>query len=630
LLRFLILIFLFRCLNVSAQSIDSLERLATQESSVYKKVILLFEIADQWSYTDSTKALQYLQQGKQLAGRNEFLQAVAHYYEGGIYFDHDAERSKRLYMESVRRLEPFSTPDANLYKAKTWHNFATLEQIAGNDKAFLDITLKYCIPYIKRAGNMELLSSYLADVGMIFYNHKSYEKSVDYYQQSIDVAENAGVSGENLARTWINLAQTQIYQDRANDARLSLRKAYEMLKGLPDSKIRGFYYLTKSMYHRLVKEPDSALGAINNGVSYASAINADYDLLLLRYEKYQLFKLLENYQAAKKELEGILSNNKYNGLTKNRLAFLIELSNTEKALGNYERAYELLDEHRILNDSVHSENIRSQIARMETQFRTSEKEKEILNLQNKRKIEYMLLWLSIGFIAILSGFFFYALKQRKKRNEQMLLSLEQQREIEVSRALVEGEEQERLRLARDLHDGLGGMITGIKMKLDAKARVMEDSDLTRIVSQLDTVLGELRRTARNLIPENLMKYGLEDALKDFCQSLSTEQTRIRFYCNDLSGISDKNTQLVLYHIMLELVNNAVRHAEASQILLQCTLEEGVILIDVEDDGKGFDLAHTQRNMGLNNIEMRVKYLEGRMNIDSRPGIGTTITIECRL
>ena len=208
--------------------------------------------------------------------------------------------------------------------------------------------------------------------------------------------------------------------------------------------------------------------------------------------------------------------------------------------------------------------------------------------------------------------------------------MEQQREIEVSRALVEGEEQERLRLARDLHDGLGGMITGIKMKLDSKARLIDDDDLPKIVCQLDTVLAELRRTARNLIPENLMKYGLEDALKDFCQSLSTDQTRITFYCNDLSGIADKNTQLVLYHIMLELVNNAVRHAEASQILLQCTLEDGVILIDVEDDGKGFDLQNTKRNMGLNNIEMRVKYLEGKMNFDSRPGKGTTITIECRL
>src|SRR5690606_41791948 len=201
----------------------------------------------------------------------------------------------------------------------------------------------------------------------------------------------------------------------------------------------AFYSLTKAMYHRLALEPDSALASITQGLSYANAINSDYDLLLLRYEKYQLFKLLENYQAAKEELESILTNNKYKSLTKNRLAFLIELAGTEKALGNNERAYELLDEHRLLNDSLHSENNRSQIARMEAQFRTSEKEKEILNLQNKRKTEYMLLWSSIAFIALLSSIFIYALKQRKKRSQQQVLSLEQQREIEVSKALMKGE-----------------------------------------------------------------------------------------------------------------------------------------------------------------------------------------------
>src|SRR5690606_30256396 len=245
------------------------------------------------------------------------------------------------------------------------------------------------------------------------------------------------------------------------------------------------------------------------------------------------------------------------GLRKNRLAFLVELAGIEKALGNHQHAYELLEKHRLLSDTFHAENARAQIASMEARFRSSEQEKEILTLQNKRRIESMFLWGSVIFIVLLSCIFFYALKQRKRRNQQQMISLEQQREIEVARALMEGEEQERLRLARDLHDGLGGMITGIKMKLDAKARITEDTDLTKAVEQLDTTLTELRRTARNLIPENLLKYGLEDALKDFCQSLNTDEIQITFYCNDLSPISDKNTQLILYHVMLELVNNAI-------------------------------------------------------------------------
>ena len=629
-LRFLLYIILFCWSDTAAQGIDSLQNLAGQERSAAKKAVLLYEISDHWSYTDSAKAIDYLNQAKKLASGNDYLEALAVYYEAGIYFDHDSKRSQDLYMECARLLDRYDTPEANEYKAKLWHNYATLDQIGGNDKSFLEITLKYCIPYASKSTNKGLLSSYLSDVGMIFYNHKAYEKSIDYYHQAIEVLSGEENHGDFLAHTYINLAQSQIYQTDLNDARESLNRAQTLLDGLPESKIKAVYYMTKSMYHRSMNEPDSSLANINQGIGYATKINADYDLIRLQYEKYQLYRLQKDYKAAKQELESILNNKKFSGLTKNRLAFLIELANTERDLNNHKRAYELLEEHRILNDSVHAENIRSQIAHLEAQFRTSEKEKEILTLRNKREIEYMLLIGSIVFIVLLSCLFFYALKQRKKRNEQQVLSLEQQREIEVSKALMEGEEQERLRIARDLHDGLGGMITGIKIKLDSKARLTNDADLIKTVEQLDTVLTDLRRTARNLIPENLMKYGLEDALKDFCQSINTRETQISFYCNDLSGITDKNMQLILYHVMLELVNNAVRHAEATNILLQCTLEDNLLLIDVEDNGKGFDTLTTKRNMGLNNIEMRVKYLEGKMNIDSRPEKGTTITIECHI
>ena len=633
--RFLIYIFFFSWLSASAQKIDSLQNLASKEKSVIKKTKILLEISDYWSYTDSNKAIQYLNEAKALASKNDYLQAIAIYYEAGIYFDHDIERSQMLYMQSIKQLRPFNTPEANEYKARIWHNYAVLDQMKGNDKSFLDITLKYCIPYARQSGNKELLSAYLSDVGMIFHNHQEYDKSIDYYQQAIDVLNGGKNNGEPLINAYSNVAQSLLYRNDLTEADLteakeSLNKAQNLLKHVPESKFAAFFYIVKSIYHRAANEPDSSLASINEGIIHATKINADYDLLRLHYERYQVYKLQGSFRAAKKELENLLNNKKYEGLIKNRLSFLIELAETEKALGNYQRAYELLEEHRILNDSLHAEDTRSQIANMEAQYRTSEKEKEILNLQNKRKIQYMLLWSSIAFIALLSSIFIYALKQRKKRTLQQVLSLEQQREIEVSKALMKGEEQERLRLARDLHDGLGGMVTGIKMKLDAKARLMEDEDLIKIVGQLDTALAELRRTARNLIPENLMKYGLEDALKDFCQSMNTDDTQISFYCNDLSAITDKNTQLILYHIMLELMNNAIRHAEATNILLQCTLEDKLLLIDVEDNGKGFDVEATKRNMGLNNIEMRVKYLEGKMTIDSRPGKGTTISIECQL
>src|SRR5690606_34372194 len=179
------------------------------------------------------------------------------YYEAGVYFDHDIERSQRLYMRSAQLLELFNTSEANEYKAKLWHNYAILDQMSGNDKSFFDITLKYCIPYAEQSGNKELLSSYLSDVGMIFYNHRAYDKSIDYYQQAISVLNNEGNDGDYLARTYVNMAQSQIYQNDLVGARESLRKSQTLLNHLPESKITAFFHIVKSMYHRSVNEPDS-------------------------------------------------------------------------------------------------------------------------------------------------------------------------------------------------------------------------------------------------------------------------------------------------------------------------------------------------------------------------------------
>ncbi|MGO1245799.1 MAG: sensor histidine kinase, partial [Sphingobacterium sp.] len=126
----------------------------------------------------------------------------------------------------------------------------------------------------------------------------------------------------------------------------------------------------------------------------------------------------------------------------------------------------------------------------------------------------------------------------------------------------------------------------------------------------------------------LVLYGLDSALRDFVQNLQTRDTKIDFYASNLSQLTDRNKQLAVYRIVQELVTNAVKHAGALAIFLQCTVENNLLLIEIEDNGKGFDPTTIRRNMGLSNIETRVKYLNGKMNIDAFPQKGTSISIEC--
>src|SRR5690606_12955432 len=298
--------------------------------------------------------------------------------------------------------------------------------------------------------------------------------------------------------------------------------------------------------------------------------------------------------------------------------------------GNMGAAYQIIRKHKQLSDSLSSLDFKKQMAELETRYRTKEKEQEIVLLENRNILNRAILLGGILLTSILGLWVWYAWNARKKRNMKDTLLLKQQREIDVAKALVDGEEQERKRLARELHDGLLGRVTGLKMNVERIARDSEQNDLPTVVNELETVITDLRHTAQNLAPSVLKRNGLDEAMRHFCQSMQSGSSPISYYGQGLEGIKDKNIQLSIYRIVQELVTNAVRHAQATKILLQCSVENGFLMIEAEDNGKGFNPESIERNMGLDNLESRVKSIGGTLKIDSQPAEGTHIIIECQL
>ena len=199
--------------------------------------------------------------------------------------------------------------------------------------------------------------------------------------------------------------------------------------------------------------------------------------------------------------------------------------------------------------------------------------------------------------------------------------------------MLDGEEHERERVARDLHDGLGGMLAGVKIGLsgwtNTNTDLSEDKDLHRIINQLDSSVSELRRIARNLLPETLLKFGLEIALKDLCEFYMRDGLHIDFQPFDIGKAIPLSIQLNIYRIVQELISNAVKHAQASNIMLQCSQNEDVFFITFEDDGRGFDIGvlAEKKGMGLDNLKNRITFLKGKFEIQSVINEGTTVNIE---
>lgn len=209
--------------------------------------------------------------------------------------------------------------------------------------------------------------------------------------------------------------------------------------------------------------------------------------------------------------------------------------------------------------------------------------------------------------------------------------LQQQKILEM-KALLEGEENERVRLSREIHDDIMVQFSVIKMGLStwlgqpAKDRKTEDINST--MTQLDNATENLRRTVHNLMPDVLWDEGLVDALYFFCDNLQ-KSVPVRFDFQPLGIIPgfEPGFELSVYRIVQELLQNVIKHARATEVLVQLSYDESMFGITVEDNGIGMQKNELNSGMGLKSIANRVNSFAGSMEVESKIGVGTSIHLQ---
>ena len=209
-------------------------------------------------------------------------------------------------------------------------------------------------------------------------------------------------------------------------------------------------------------------------------------------------------------------------------------------------------------------------------------------------------------------------------------------------SIIAGQEKERRRIAREIHDGIGPLLSYSKLELDAfldeyddlSSKVAEEK-LLNIRQTLDSITNDLRDLSHHLIPRLLEEFGLFSAFSNLITKLDNSiKSKVEFYSNIEPEIRfDRDLELNLYRCGQELVNNAVKHAKASEILVQLIKHENSIVLMVEDDGAGFKQLENNLDdfgIGLTNIETRVRTLNGEFLLESAENKGTTASVELPL
>lgn len=246
---------------------------------------------------------------------------------------------------------------------------------------------------------------------------------------------------------------------------------------------------------------------------------------------------------------------------------------------------------------------------------------------------FLFLFVGMLALALLAGsvvlfFFFY---QKKMLRQQLQISeIQTAHREELLHSNIEQVETERHRIATDLHDELGGIFSTLKLKIK---QLEQSSDSEKLLAEsreiIDSGIVSVRRISHSMTPPALEMFGLADALTSLCQKNSSPQLKVDFEClSDFPRLEGK-IELGLYRISQELLNNAMRHAEANKIMLHLTHSAREVCLEYTDDGKGFDplFLKSRRGLGLKNIEARANYLNASIVWETAPGKGLKTTVK---
>nr|WP_236900573.1 ATP-binding protein [Elizabethkingia ursingii] len=508
-----------------------------------------------------------------------------------------------------------------------------------SDKQFRNRAEQYYVQAIttfnKNKGSMLNKSnlSYAAINLANLYTEFNPEKAMEYAQLANKVSLETG-DAIHIASSFGILAELAIQNKHYDLAKSYFLKASMEIGKSPVRNHNIELSILESL-SRISEEQGNYKEALVYYKSYVDKYKSVYD-----QEKLDITKRLESQFEKERQEQKYIKLQLESDKKAQEIKLINILRTQREQVYNNLKLVEENQRERLKFSELESEKKEQQLrlAKLETRQKNNDINNYKKLLAFKEKINtYYTIFIVIFIVLIL--LLLYAYKQRaksmKQRDELHALAMEKEKQnskISTLTALLEGQEQERGRLARDLHDGLGGLLSGTKHQLsylDPHQSENIEEGISKSIKQIDGAVEELRRVAHNLMPDLLVKYGLEVAIQEFASRISNSALDIHTEFINYGNSLSEEKQLIIYRIIQELVNNAIKHAEASEIIIQISQEENVLNLTVEDNGKGFDHKglNVKKTAGFHNIESRVQFLKGTMNIISELNIGTSIELQ---
>lgn len=476
--------------------------------------------------------------------------------------------------------------------------------------------------------NDNMVGNTINSIGLVYNDLEKYDEAIKSFEKALALYKRINVTDEQLGDVYNGLGSSYKNKENYTEAKENYEKALEVYKSSNSEfgvAIANFHLGVIATEQKQFKE---ALPFFNIAYEIQKKNDFESEFIKTLSSLGEAYFELGEYEKSELILNEGLQFDIENKLSAKDLYF--ELYRTNVKQNNTKEALKFHEKYTSYKDSIYiQENIKS-INLLQEQFETAKKEREIFeqNLQLQKQGTRMNYLIGISaFLLLVCLLLWFIYRQRQKRKNQEIIALKREYQIKSLEALIEGEEKERFRIAKELHDGVNGDLSTIKYKLSPLLE-MNYKVIKEAITMIDDSCKQVRAISHNLVPPSLENFSLTEAMENYCTDMDTvNTTNINFQVlgNELS--LPQKAEINIFRIVQELITNSLKHAEATEIDVQISFQNDSLQVTVEDDGKGFDKNEVStKGIGLSNIESRIQYLHASVDFISNDR-GTSYTFE---
>ena len=630
---------------------DSLLNVLSHSRQDSNAAMTMIYLGAQYAYNQQDSGLYYLRKAYELSKRVHYVRGMVNglSIQAGILAD-QYKLAEAIALDSEAIV---ISAKANYKKglASVYNNIAIAYDRLGDDVTSIDYYLK-AIAINQEVHDDHNLSMGYSNIAGVYNNLKEYEKAYNYSLKGILLGRQVGYVTA-VESGYINLGSALIPLKRLDTALLVLDNARQIAKDNNDYDIADQALNDICAIYRQRKQLGLLKISATEMLNFAQSVKERQGIFYGLEGLYFYYLLSKAYDRAMLYCRRLLALAREEKVTKHLSEAYQDAATLELAQGHLDSYFRYNDLKDSIDQLLLSDKVLQNTQVLETRFSLHQKQAEIDDLQKQQRIAELVLRQQHLVNAVLGGIvavivlvaFLYRHNYRQKKKlleadamlkQQQITELQKEKQLLAAEAVLQGQTEERSRLAKDLHDGLGSILSGVKYSFtNMKENLIITPDAAKAfergMGMLDKSIHELRRVAHNMMPEALMKFGLDTALKDFCQSIDLSgAVRLAYSSYNMNETSIPDTRAAaIYRIVQELVNNIIKHAGATTALVQLVRKDDALSIAVEDDGKGFDVAALKDSEGIGylNLKNRVAWLNGTIDIQTEPGKGTSVNIE---